>query len=1078
SVSDKCSTAAHYSRATITDRPADMVELSSNDARTSNKYNSFPANTIENKEEQDMIKAIEESLKENQNIPGFSPIAQCDPENPHERSRSGLTPVGLKNMGNSCWFNVISQTLFHIAQFRQLLMNVDTVNLPARGSNPWTSEPSSSSEPTVTPQTLLLTLRRLFASLLASGRGYVDPSDVLSTISELNSTLSKAVPSIGVQQDATEMLLRLIEWLEQALKQYVNKSDGMISPAPVEGDQSMLPVNDENVDPGVSELSQQAGLVASPSDEMAVDGPVTVDSSLLPPAEHLPFNALFHGSHIEMRLSNDGSTTSSKLDNSVQMVNLDVSFDNLHDSLEAYHFADSPAKEVWFETLPAVIMFSLVRFSYKNGQTEKLHNKFHFPISFFMDRYMHRNREIVIEKKRHRTILKERMDVVKAQLSRLQNFPIAEGTESVTGIIDAVLSFKSAFLDSRESSDGCGDHLQQAMDVCDAEPSSLTEPFAPCDVSIPSDVRVERTANANSSETSRIRPIKISVPADDLVVFERVLRHIGNEMERCINELTSHANELRVNIESIFDTDGMRDEGYRLHSVIIHEGEANVGHYWAYIADYSTLDDEGSPTAWRKFNDKSVEPATWSQIEEDSFGSRRACSAYCLVYTRKKCERELFQQDSTASLKTLAELVESLPEDLRADVALDNDAFAVEIAEWDKQRMTPPASNVGTRPIFDLDVMMSFSHKTPFNVQELSKKYYTQAYRYFGTLFIKRVVEKTEEDIAGSRIWEDDVSVAKLLDDVLKYYSTILASVHSGDSQLENLDRRLLLPEWMRMCSIPLSIIAQRVFMLRMLLCTEKPRLRVACSAKLHAIHGSMPLANFEVINDELDDAHILYEIFWQAVAVLADITCKISKETSLDLKHLVPQTKLLCVAIRMLDKIVPYMKDGSVEARERVLFDVLVDYLLIYYAVKITQGLVDSVVRHSSEQKLDDNAVFLSREYKAIVLRIRRMKCAAGNNAVDFILKIWTQVLSGSKELFKVASFRQMIVEATSQENNVEMPAVPVNVAVQETVPDLFRIRSFMQKMGLRTRDDLLPLTSAVIGRQLISNVKVASDS
>lgn len=28
-----------------------------------------------------------------------------------------------------------------------------------------------------------------------------------------------------------------------------------------------------------------------------------------------------------------------------------------------------------------------------------------------------------------------------------------------------------------------------------------------------------------------------------------------------------------------------------------------------------------------------------------------------------------------------------------------------------------------------------------------------------------------------------------------------------------------------------------------------------------------------------LQDAHILYEIFWQAVAVLADITCKISKE-------------------------------------------------------------------------------------------------------------------------------------------------------------------------------------------------------
>lgn len=61
---------------------------------------------------------------------------------------------------------------------------------------------------------------------------------------------------------------------------------------------------DENVDPGVSELSQQTGLAASPSDEMAIDGPATVDSSPLPPTEHLPFNALFHGSHIEMRLSN------------------------------------------------------------------------------------------------------------------------------------------------------------------------------------------------------------------------------------------------------------------------------------------------------------------------------------------------------------------------------------------------------------------------------------------------------------------------------------------------------------------------------------------------------------------------------------------------------------------------------------------------------------------------------------------------------------------------------------------------------------------------------------------------------
>ncbi len=47
-------------------------------------------------------------------------------------------------------------------------------------------------------------------------------------------------------------------------------------------------------------------------------------------------------------------------------------------------------------------------------------------------------------------------------------------------------------------------------------------------------------------------------------------------------------------------------EPYRLHAVIVHEGEASAGHYWAYIADYATLNDDGIPLAWRKYNDKSV----------------------------------------------------------------------------------------------------------------------------------------------------------------------------------------------------------------------------------------------------------------------------------------------------------------------------------------------------------------------------------------------------------------------------------------------------------------------------------------
>lgn len=67
----------------------------------------------------------------------------------------------------------------------------------------------------------------------------------------------------------------------------------------------------------------------------------------------------------------DGVITRSVLENSLQMINLDVSFDNLHDSLEAYHFNDYPSKEViifhffyklllFFLNVPECLFFSFL----------------------------------------------------------------------------------------------------------------------------------------------------------------------------------------------------------------------------------------------------------------------------------------------------------------------------------------------------------------------------------------------------------------------------------------------------------------------------------------------------------------------------------------------------------------------------------------------------------------------------------------------------------------------------------------------------------------------------------------------
>lgn len=64
---------------------------------------------------------------------------------------------------------------------------------------------------------------------------------------------------------------------------------------------------------------------------------------------------------------------------------------------------------------------------------------------------------------------------------------------------------------------------------------------------------------------------------------------------------------------------------YHLHAVLVHEGQANAGHYWAYIYNQPRK-------RWLKYNDVSVIESSWDELERDSFGGLKNTSAYCLIY--------------------------------------------------------------------------------------------------------------------------------------------------------------------------------------------------------------------------------------------------------------------------------------------------------------------------------------------------------------------------------------------------------------------------------------------------------------
>lgn len=68
---------------------------------------------------------------------------------------------------------------------------------------------------------------------------------------------------------------------------------------------------------------------------------------------------------------------------------------------------------------------------------------------------------------------------------------------------------------------------------------------------------------------------------------------------------------------------------YHLHAVLVHEGQANAGHYWAYIYNQPRQ-------VWLKYNDISVTESSWEELERDSYGGLRNVSAYCLMYINDK----------------------------------------------------------------------------------------------------------------------------------------------------------------------------------------------------------------------------------------------------------------------------------------------------------------------------------------------------------------------------------------------------------------------------------------------------------
>uniref|UniRef100_A0A8C9C7A2 Ubiquitin carboxyl-terminal hydrolase n=1 Tax=Phocoena sinus TaxID=42100 RepID=A0A8C9C7A2_PHOSS len=582
-------------------------------------------------EEQAISRVLEASIAENKACLKRTPTEVWrDSRNPYDRKRQDKAPVGLKNVGNTCWFSAVIQSLFNLLEFRRLVLNYKP---PSNVQD----LPRNQKEHRNLP--FMRELRYLFALLVGTKRKYVDPSRAVEILKDAFKS------NDSQQQDVSEFTHKLLDWLEDAFQMKAEEE----------------------------------------TDEEKPKNPMV---------------ELFYGRFLAV-----GVLEGKKFENTEMFGQYPLQvngFKDLHECLEAamiegeiesLHSENSgkSGQEHWFTELPPVLTFELSRFEFNQalGRPEKIHNKLEFPQVLYLDRYMHRNREITRIKREEIKRLKDYLTVLQQRLERYLSYGSGPKRFPLVDVLQYALEFASSkpvctspVDDIDASSPSSGSVPSQTL------PSTTDQQGAPSS-ELPSTSPASIVAISSRSvihkpfTQSRIPPDLPMHPAprhiteEELSVLESCLHRWRTEIENDTRDLQESISRIHRTIELMYSDKSMIQVPYRLHAVLVHEGQANAGHYWAYIFDHRE-------NRWMKYNDIAVTKSSWEELVRDSFGGYRNASAYCLMYISDK-PQFLIQEEFNKETGQALVGIETLPPDLRDFVEEDNQRFEKELEEWDAQ---------------------------------------------------------------------------------------------------------------------------------------------------------------------------------------------------------------------------------------------------------------------------------------------------------------------------------------------------------------------------------------------------------
>ncbi|XP_067826999.1 ubiquitin carboxyl-terminal hydrolase 28 isoform X2 [Heptranchias perlo] len=556
-----------------------------------------------------------------------------DSPNPHDRKREDKWPVGLKNVGNTCWFSAVIQSLFQLPEFRRLVLNYTVPESPHENSRSHTEQRNLA---------FMQELRCLFALMVASKRKYVDPSSAVELLKD-------AFRSSEAQQDVSEFTHKLLDWLEDAFQMAANIKNS-------------------------HKKSQN------------------------------PMVELFYGTFLAEGI-HDGKMFSN-IETFGQYPLQVNGFNDLHECLggamvvgeiETLHSDQSvrSGQENWFTKLPPVLTFELSRFEFNQslGRPEKIHKKLEFPHIIYMDRYLHKNKELTRSRREEVKKLKEQSTVLQQRLERYMNygsgpdrFPLADMLQYVWEFASTKPSRVPPTQDIMVTPPPQPTRSQPNANVASpmqTSPSESTVAEPPETGSPPNTPQLQRSIVHKPFTQTRppmempAHPAPRHVTGEELDFLESCLQRWRGEVELDIADLKDSITQIAQSVEQMYTDSLMCQVPYRLHAVLVHEGQASAGHYWAYIYDHSQ-------NIWLKYNDVSVVESSWEELQRDSYGGSRNASAYCLIYINDNLP-QLIAEDTDVETGQILKAIHALPPELRQYVREDNRHFMQELEEWNEE---------------------------------------------------------------------------------------------------------------------------------------------------------------------------------------------------------------------------------------------------------------------------------------------------------------------------------------------------------------------------------------------------------